>query len=339
MRKVLIPAFILSFLLISATLSVAHPGGTDANGGHTCRTNCEKWGLEEGEYHLHNSGTKSGGSDSGGGGTTSGSSAGAFAADKVNKPAAGKLSVYYLNVGQGDATYIRTPAGDDILIDAGKNEAGEAVVDYLKQLDVDDLELLISTHPDADHSGGLDVVLRNFKVEAVYAPKVSHTTNTFKDFLVAVKEEGLTIKEAKAGVKLSLKGVTTKFVGPVKTYGDDLNNWSAVLHLTYGKHSFLFTGDAETKSETDMIKAKMTLKADVLKVGHHGSNSSTSAAFLKAVSPKYAVISVGKNSYGHPTKQVLDRLKSSKATTYRTDMNGTVTAMSDGKSITFTKVK
>jgi competence protein ComEC len=260
-------------------------------------------------------------------------------ADKVSRPAIGKLSVYFLNVGQGDATYIKTAAGDDILIDAGKNEAGGAVVDYLKQLGVDDLEVLISTHPDADHSGGLDDVLHKFKVESVYAPKVSHSTNTFRDFLLAVKAEKLTIKEAKAGVVLPLKGITAKFVGPVKAYGTDLNDWSAVLHLTYGKEKFLFTGDAETKSETDMIRTKQSVKADVLKVGHHGSKSSTSIAFLKAVAPKYAVISVGKNSYGHPTKQTLDRLKSAKVTTYRTDLNGTVAAFSDGKSITFKKVK
>jgi competence protein ComEC len=154
-----------------------------------------------------------------------------------------------------------------------------------------------------------------------------------------VKAQKLTIKEAKAGVVLSLKGVTAKFVGPVKAYGTDLNDWSAVLHVTYGNNKFLFTGDAETKSEADMINSKQSLKADVLKVGHHGSKSSTSAVFLKAVAPKYAVISVGKNSYGHPTKEILDRLKNAKVTTYRTDLNGTVTVISDGKTITFKKVK
>jgi competence protein ComEC len=122
----------------------------------------------------------------------------------------------------------------------------------------------------------------------------------------------------------------------VKAYGTDLNDWSAVLHVTYGNNKFLFTGDAETKSE---INSKQSLKADVLKVGHHGSKSSTSVAFIKAVAPKYAVISVGKNSYGHPTKEIIDRLKNAKVTTYRTDLNGTVTVISDGKSITFKKVK
>ncbi|MCD9024294.1 ComEC/Rec2 family competence protein [Cohnella silvisoli] len=260
-------------------------------------------------------------------------------ADQIKAPEKGKLSVYFLNVGQGDSTYIKTAAGEDILIDGGKNEAGPIVVDYLKQLGVDDLEVMISTHPDADHVGGLDTVLANFKVSTVYAPKVSHTTDTFKDFLLAVKNQGLTIKEAKSGVVLSLEGIAAKFAGPVRAYGDDLNDWSAVLHLTYGDNKFLFTGDAEKKSESDMIEAKQLLRADVLKVGHHGSNSSTSAAFLKAVSPTYAVISVGHNSYGHPTSAILNRLKASDITIYRTDLNGTVTAISDGNKISFVKVK
>jgi competence protein ComEC len=261
-------------------------------------------------------------------------------ADKISTPPAGKLSVYFLNVGQGDATYIRTAKGDDILIDGGKNEAGAVVVSYLKQLGVDDLEVMVSTHPDADHVGGLDTVLEHFKVESVYAPKVSHTTDTFKDFLLAVKKEGLTIKEAKAGVVLPLAGLSAKFVGPVKKYGStDMNNWSAVLHVTYGTNGFLFTGDAELKAENDMQASGMTLRADVLKVGHHGSKSSTSAAFLKKVAPRYAVISVGKNSYGHPGQGVLDALKRAKAVVYRTDLNGTVSAVSDGTRITFGKVK
>jgi competence protein ComEC len=336
--KRILPLIFAASLLFSST-TAAHPGRTDANGGHTCRTNCEKWGLKPGEYHYHNGGTTSTGSTGRAVKDSGSSSSGSINADKVSKPTPGKLSVYFLNVGQGDATYIKTAAGDDILIDAGKNEAGGAVVDYLKQLGVDDIEVLISTHPDADHSGGLDDVLHNFRVESVYAPKVSHTTNTFKDFLLAVKAQKLTIKEAKAGVVLPLKGVTANFVGPMKAYGTDLNDWSAVLHVTHGNNKFLFTGDAETKSETDMINSKQSLKADVLKVGHHGSKSSTSGAFLKAVAPKYAVISVGKNSYGHPTKEIIDRLKNAKVTTYRTDLNGTVTFISDGKSIAIKKVK
>jgi competence protein ComEC len=243
------------------------------------------------------------------------------------------LYVHFINVGQGDSIYIKAPNGEDILIDGG-NKDGSDVVAYLKKQKVKDIEFMIATHPDADHIGGLDEVLKAFPVKNVYAPKVSHTSQAYKDFLTAVKNKKLTIKTAQANVTLPIKGVTAKFVGPVKTYSkSDTNDWSAVLRLAYGKNAFLFTGDAEFKAESDMIKAKQPLKADVLKVGHHGAKTSTSTAFLNAVKPKYAVISVGKNSYGHPTKEVLNRLKAAKVTVYRTDQKGTIIFTSNGSTL------
>ncbi|OAT74573.1 ComEC/Rec2 family competence protein [Parageobacillus thermoglucosidasius] len=243
------------------------------------------------------------------------------------------MYVHFINVGQGDSIYIKAPNGEDIIIDGG-NKDGSDVVAYLKKQKVKDIELMIATHPDADHIGGLDEVLKAFPVKNVYAPKVSHTSQAYKDFLTAVKNKKLTIKTAQANVTLPIKGVTAKFVGPVKTYSkSDTNDWSAVLRLAYGKNAFLFTGDAEFKAESDMIKAKQPLKADVLKVGHHGAKTSTSTAFLNAVKPKYAVISVGKNSYGHPTKEVLNRLKAAKVTVYRTDQKGTIVFTSNGSTL------
>lgn len=248
----------------------------------------------------------------------------------------GELKVYYFDVGQGDSTYIKTPNGDDILIDAGNNWYGDDVVNELKRLGVDDIEVMISTHPDADHVGGLDVVLQNFEVKSVYAPKVGHTTQTFEDFLLAVRDEGLSIKTAKAGVELPLKGIKANFVGPVKEYGDNLNDWSAALHIVYGETSFIFTGDAEEEAEADMLKSGVDLKADVYKVGHHGSNTSTTQAFLDAVNPTYAVISAGAdNRYGHPTKETLAKLEAIGAEIYRTDQQGTIIATSDGTNISF----
>jgi competence protein ComEC len=247
------------------------------------------------------------------------------------------LAVHFIDVGQGDSIYIKTPNGEDILIDAGNKSKGKDVVNYLKKQKVDDIEVMIATHPDADHIGGLDEVLYAFKVESVYAPKVSHTTQAYKDFLTAVKKEKLTIKTAKLDVTLPLKdkSIKAKFIGPVKEYKtSDLNNWSAVLHINYNKTSFLFTGDAELQSEKDMIAKKVLSKVDVLKVGHHGAKETTTDAFLKAVQPKYAVISVGaKNSYKHPTNEVLNRLKNVKATVYRTDKHGSIVVSSDGKKI------
>lgn len=244
------------------------------------------------------------------------------------------MKVHFINVGQGDATYIKMPSGEDVLIDGGRQGQGDEVVAYLKKQKVDDIEIMIATHPDADHVGGLDEVLKAYKVEAVYAPKVSHTTIAFKNFLLAVKKEKLTIKTAKAGGKLPLKTVTAKFVAPVKDYNkSDLNNWSAVIHVTYNKNKFLFTGDAEKAAETDMVRMKQTLQADVIKVGHHGAKTSSNSEFLKVVKPKYAVISVGKNAYGHPTKDVLNRYKAVKATVYRTDQKGNIVISSTGTKI------
>jgi competence protein ComEC len=243
------------------------------------------------------------------------------------------MYVHFINVGQGDSIYIKAPNGEDILIDGG-NKDGSDVVAYLKKQKVKDIEVMIATHPDADHIGGLDEVLNAFVVRSVYAPKVNHTSQAYRDFLNAVKREGLKIKTAQANVTLPIKGVTAKFVGPVKAYStSDTNDWSAVLRLTYGKNTFLFTGDAEFKAESDMIKAKQPLKADVLKVGHHGAKTSTSTAFLNVVKPKYAVISVGKNSYGHPTKDVLNRLKAVKAIVHRTDQKGTIIFISNGSTL------
>lgn len=258
----------------------------------------------------------------------------------VSSAATPTMKVHFINVGQGDATYIKMPGGEDILIDGGRQGQGDKIIAYLKKQKVDDIEIMIATHPDADHIGSLDEVLKAYKVEAVYAPKVSHTTDAYKNFLKAVKAEKLTIKTAKAGVKLSLKTGTAKFVGPVRDYGKtDLNNWSAVLHITYNKNKFLFTGDAEKIAETDMVKAKQTLQADVLKVGHHGAKTSSNKNFLDVVKPKYGVISVGKNSYGHPSTEVINRFKPYKTTIYRTDKKGNIIFTSTGTKITVATVK
>lgn len=260
-----------------------------------------------------------------------------FAIPHNTDAATKKMTVHFINVGQGDSIFIHTASGQNVLIDAGKQGQGTNVVNYLKKQKVSTLDAVIATHPDSDHIGGLATVIKSLKIKSVYAPKVNHTTQTYKNFLTAVKNKHLKIKTAQKGVSLSLKGVSAKFVGPVKKYSNsDTNDWSAVLRLVYGSKSFLFTGDAEFKAENDMINTKETLKADVLKVGHHGAKTSTSSAFLKAVKPKYAVISVGKgNSYGHPTKETLNRLKSYGVKIFRTDTQGTIIATTDGKSLTF----
>lgn len=250
----------------------------------------------------------------------------------------GKLNVSFINVGQGDCELIQTPKGQTVLIDGGKNEATATVENYLRSLGIKELDYIIATHEDADHIGSLDAVVRDFEVGKVYMPKLPEdkTTNTFHDFALAVKAKGLKFDQAKAGISLDLgNNIGATFVGPVKAIYKEDNDYSAVLRLTYGSTSYLFTGDAESASENDMIASGQDLKSTVLKVGHHGSQFSTSDAFLNKVGPKYAVISVGQNSYGHPTAEVLSRLSQHGVQVYRTDQSGTVVATSDGSNVTF----
>jgi len=256
------------------------------------------------------------------------------------KPAvSGTLKVYFIDVGQADAILIKLPSGQNILVDGGNNDDGSLVVNYLKQQGVKRLDHVIGTHPHEDHIGGLDVAIKSFEVGKVYLPRVSHTTKTYEDLLLAIKNKGLRVTQAKAGVKLDVgPGVEAVLVAPNSSGYEDLNNNSAVLKLKYGSTSFLFTGDAEAESESEMLRAGYDLKADVLKVGHHGSHSSTTPAFLKAVSPKYAVVSVGKgNDYGHPHSETLAKLAAAGVQVFRTDLQGTIVVTSDGKSITFNK--
>ena len=183
----------------------------------------------------------------------------------------------------------------------------------------------------------MDTVINTFDIGQVVMPKESSNTQAFRDLLIAIANKGLKPIEAKLGVRLDLGSeIYAELLAPNSTGYQDINDYSAVLRLVYGKNSFLFTGDAETQSESEMLHLGSQLKVDVLKVGHHGSRTSSTLAFLKLVAPTYAVISVGKgNSYGHPTQEALDRLSSIGATVYRTDESGTIVCESDGTNITF----
>lgn len=254
----------------------------------------------------------------------------------------GSISVYYLDVGQGDSELICLPTGENILIDAGLSEGADKLTAYLSQLGVQKIDYLIATHPHADHIGGMAKVISKFEVGKVYVPKVADsqvpTTRVYENMLDAVKKKGLRLTQGKAGMMvLEQDNTRLEFLAPVEEKYDDLNNYSIVAKLTFGQRTFLFTGDAEKESEQQMLKKYSdNLRCDVLKVGHHGSSSSTSANFLKAVSPKYAVISCGKdNDYGHPHKEVLSRLSAAKAEVYRTDEQGTILASSNGTDLTF----
>lgn len=249
--------------------------------------------------------------------------------------------IYYLDVGQGDSELIRLPGGENVLIDTGTGETADKLVSLLQELGVKRVDHLIATHPHEDHIGGMESVVRKIPVGKIYMPKVADkqipTTRTYEGLIDAISDKKMKITQAKAGMTIPLSGqAKLELLAPNGTQYDDLNNYSVVAKLTYGQKTFLFTGDAEKLSEKEMLNKNYDLKCDVLKCGHHGSSSSTSAAFLKAVSPQFAVISCGlNNDYGHPNKEVLSRLQKAGVKVYRTDLQGTILARCDGRSITF----
>ncbi len=251
-------------------------------------------------------------------------------------PKGGVLAVHYLDVGQADSIFIELPNGQTMLIDAGNNEDDKKIIEYIQNLKYDTINYLVGTHPHEDHIGGLDTVIKTFEIGNIYMPKAQTNTKTFEDVLLAIKSKNLKVTTAKAGLNIiNSDNLTADIVAPVNDTYEDLNNYSAVVKIKYGDNSFLFMGDAETVSENEITT---DVKADVLKVGHHGSDSSTSKEFLSKVKPTYAVISVGKdNSYGHPSKNVLALLNESKVNVFRTDIQGTIVARSDGDKILINK--
>ena len=249
---------------------------------------------------------------------------------------ANELEIHFIDVGQADAILVKGPNNQNILIDAGNNADGDLVVKYLKQQGIKSFKALVGTHPHEDHIGGLDTVINSFEFDSIYMPKVSHNTKTFKDVLVAVQKKGKKVSTAVKGVTIPVKGFSATFMEPSRGSYEDLNHYSAVLRISYGGHSFLLMGDAEAINERDMMKnfPPSLLKADLIKIGHHGSKSSSTKVFLEAVKPAYAVIPVGKNNdYGHPHKETTTLLTRMNIKCYRTDVDGTVIARSDGKTL------
>lgn len=246
------------------------------------------------------------------------------------------FEVHFIDCGQGDSILLLSE-GKSMLIDAANNKDGEAIVKYLKDQGVKTLDFVVGTHPDADHIGGLDTVINSFSVGKVFLPKKQNNTKTFEDLLNAISDKGLKITSPKPGTEITLGAATLTILGPMNYYEDDNNNNSIVIRAAHGENSFLFMGDAGLQEETDLMESGATLQATVLKVGHHGSNSSTSRFFLEEVKPVYAVISCGvDNQYGHPHKETLNYLDKYGVITYRTDLQKTIIMKSDGKKLTFT---
>ncbi len=248
------------------------------------------------------------------------------------------LEVHFIDVGQADAALVICD-NEIMLIDGGNASDSSLIYSYLKKLSITHIDYIIATHPHEDHIGGLPAALVNFDVKNVYAPSIQSDSKIYNTFIQKVSQKGLKIQAPTPGDKIKLGSANVVFYAPIYV-SEDINNNSIVLKIIHGNNSFLFTGDAEREEEQDILNNGYDLSATVLKVGHHGSASSTTYPFLREIMPQYAVISVGKdNPYNHPSDNTLSRLRDAEVQIYRTDIQGDIIAVSNGKSIKFSTKK
>ena len=242
------------------------------------------------------------------------------------------LKVHYLDVGQGDSIFIELPNNETMLIDAAESYQSENIINYLKNLNYQKIDYVIRTHPHTDHIGGLKDIINTFEIGKIYMPKVVSTTKTYESLLMTIKDKNLKINTAKAGTSIiDIDTLKINILAPNNSTYTELNNYSVVTKITYGTTKFLFMGDAEKLSENE-IKEDVT--ADVIKIGHHGSNTSSSIDFIKKVNAKYGIISVGlNNKYNLPKEEIITNWENSGTKIYLTSINGTITAISDGTNI------
>lgn len=255
---------------------------------------------------------------------------------EISEAAKQPLSVHYIDVGQGDSILIKTE-GLNVLIDAGERGNGETILSYLEAQEVKSLDYVIATHPHSDHIGSMADVLEKISVANVILPKLTQentpTTKIYENFLQAVKTSGAKVIAAEPGKTYGGERAVLTILGPCQQ-DDDLNNMSVVARLDFGATSFLFTGDAETPSENAILKNGLDVQADVLKMGHHGSRTSSGNAFLDEIQPAFCVIPCGAgNDYGHPHEETLRKLEKRGITPLRTDRDGTIVIGSDGNTL------
>lgn len=249
-------------------------------------------------------------------------------------PDGSSFEVHFIDVGQGDSSLIICD-GEAMLIDGGEASESSKIYAYLKSNGIEHLEYIVATHAHSDHIGGLSGALNYATVSTALCPVTEYDSKTFESFVKYLGKQGVSITVPSAGDVFELGSSTVTVLGPVKNY-DEPNDTSIVLRIDYGNTSFLFTGDAESTAETDIIDSGANLSATVLKVGHHGSDTSTSYPFLREVMPEYAVIQVGKdNSYGHPTEGTLSKLRDADAKVYRNDLQGTIVCSRNGETVSF----
>jgi competence protein ComEC len=243
------------------------------------------------------------------------------------------LNITIIDVGQGDAILVQSD-NKNMLIDAGPNSSSLNLVNSLTKMKINRFEVVVATHPHEDHIGGLDSVINKFDIDQVIMPQVSANTQTFNDVLQAIHNKGLTVTAPVPENNFTLGSALCAILAPNIPSYEDINSYSIVMRVVYGNITFLFMGDAGLDSETDIISKGYSLNSDVIKIGHHGSSSSTSDELIKAVNPRYAVISSGQdNDYGHPHKETISKLNSAGVIIYRTDLNGDVTFSSNGTNL------
>ena len=256
--------------------------------------------------------------------------------NKIDAKVKENFSVSFIDVGQADSVLIRN-GNYNMLIDAGNNEDGEKLVNYFKSLGIEEFTYVFATHPHEDHIGGMDDIINNFKIDNYYMSNKLSTTKTFMDVLDALDRRNLKYTVPNKGDTLKLGDANIKVIYP----GDDksnINDSSIVLKITYGKNSFLLTGDATSNVERKIYNED--IKSDVLKVAHHGSSYSSTDVFLDKVKPYYAVILVGKNNiYNHPSNKTLEKLNKRNIKVYRTDLDGTIVFISDGDNLNVKALK
>ena len=245
-----------------------------------------------------------------------------------------QLTVRVLDIGQGDCIIVKAKTGETMMIDAADQGMFPVIDAALKEMDIQKIDVLIATHPHADHIGSMPQVIAHYEIGEIRMTRSSHNTKTYEDLLEAIQKKGLKITGTKAGDNFDIAGAYCEIVSPETIDENDQNNNSVAVHMTLHHISFLFTGDMEAKAEQAVLEGGYDIASDVLKVAHHGSLSSTSDAFLDAVSPDLAVISCGAgNDYGHPHEETLTKLEEAGIQIYRTDLSGNVTIFTDGTEI------
>ncbi|MEA0564353.1 MBL fold metallo-hydrolase [Lysinibacillus irui] len=253
----------------------------------------------------------------------------AIQTEKIPLTAGHDMRVHFIDVGQGDSILIESPNGKTMLVDGGVKGAGPQVVSYLREIGVSKLDIVVATHPDADHIGGLIPVLNSMTIEQFYDSGKVHTSQTFEEMLTLIDEKNIPYDVPTPGDNIKFDEDVTVKVLNANEQASDNNDASIVLKIVYGNVSFLLTGDAGIALEKEMMQYDVS--ATVLKAGHHGSNTSSSEDFIRAVKPEVTILSYGKdNKYGHPHAEVVDRLKEIGSKIYATADIGTITVTTDG---------